>query len=47
MVEIPKRIATLQKEMREAASQLDFERAAEIRDKIQHLQAQELALREA
>jgi excinuclease ABC subunit B len=47
VVEIPKRIATLQKEMREAASQLDFERAAEIRDKIQHLQAQELALREA
>jgi excinuclease ABC subunit B len=47
VVEIPKRIAALQKEMRAAASQLDFERAAELRDQIHRLQAQELALREA
>ena len=47
MVEIPKRIAALQKEMRAAASQLEFERAAELRDRIQRLQEQELALREA
>jgi excinuclease ABC subunit B len=47
VVEIPKRIAALQKEMRAAASQLEFERAAELRDQIHRLQAQELALREA
>lgn len=43
--EIPKRIAALQKEMRAAAGQLEFERAAELRDRIQRLQQQELALR--
>jgi excinuclease ABC subunit B len=47
VVEIPKRIAALQREMRAAASQLEFERAAELRDRIQRLQEQELALREA
>jgi len=45
LADIPKRIAALQKEMRAAAAQLEFERAAELRDRIQHLQAQELALR--
>jgi excinuclease ABC subunit B len=47
VVDLPKRIAALQKEMRAAASQLEFERAAELRDRIQRLQQQELALREA
>jgi excinuclease ABC subunit B len=45
--DIPKRVTALQKEMREAASRLEFERAAELRDRIQRLQAQELALRGA
>jgi excinuclease ABC subunit B len=45
--EIPKRIAALQKEMRDAASRLEFERAADLRDRIRALQEQELALREA
>jgi excinuclease ABC subunit B len=43
--DIPKRIAALQKEMRAAAAQLEFERAAELRDRILRLQEQELALR--
>ncbi|HVO24855.1 MAG TPA: excinuclease ABC subunit UvrB [Candidatus Margulisiibacteriota bacterium] len=45
--EIPKRVAALQKEMRDAAGKLEFERAAELRDRIQRLQAQELTLRNA
>jgi excinuclease ABC subunit B len=47
IADIPRRIAALQKEMRGAASQLDFERAADLRDKIHRLQEQELALRDA
>ncbi len=43
--DIPRRIAALQKEMREAASRLEFERAARTRDEIQRLQDRELALR--
>jgi excinuclease ABC subunit B len=38
-------IARLRKEMREAAKELEFERAAELRDRLQHLEARELALR--
>ncbi len=45
--DIPKRVAALQKEMRDAAGKLEFERAAELRDRIQKLQEQELALRGA
>ena len=45
--EIPKRVAALQKEMHDAAGKLEFEHAAELRDQIQKLQAQELALRGA
>jgi excinuclease ABC subunit B len=45
--DIPRRIASLRKEMREAAAALEFERAAVLRDEIQHLQERELALREA
>jgi excinuclease ABC subunit B len=45
LAEIPKRVAKLHEEMRAAAARLEFERAAELRDRIQRLQAQELALR--
>jgi excinuclease ABC subunit B len=45
--EIPKRVAALRKEMRGAAADLEFERAAELRDEIQRLQARELELRAA
>jgi excinuclease ABC subunit B len=45
LAEIPKRLATLRKEMRAAAADLEFERAAELRDEIQRLQARELELR--
>jgi len=45
LAEIPKRVAALQKEMRDAAGKLEFERAAELRDRIQRLQEQELVLR--
>jgi excinuclease ABC subunit B len=44
--EIPPRIAALRKEMRQAAADLEFERAAELRDEIQHLQHLDLELRE-
>src|SRR6185295_18145640 len=40
-------IRKLQKEMKEAAQRLDFETAAQLRDRIRELQTQELALREA
>jgi len=42
--EIPAVIQKLKKDMKEAASQLEFERAAEIRDKIQRLQEMELKM---
>jgi excinuclease ABC subunit B len=45
LADIPKRVAALRKEMREAAAELEFERAAELRDQIQRLQARELELR--
>jgi len=45
--EIPRRLAVLRKQMREAAAELEFEKAAELRDEIQRLQEMELALREA
>ena len=43
--EIPGRVAALRREMREAAAELEFEKAAELRDQIQRLQARELELR--
>jgi excinuclease ABC subunit B len=45
LADIPKRIAALQREMRAAAADLEFERAATLRDEVQRLQARELALR--
>ena len=43
--EIPTMIQKLKKEMKEAASRLEFERAAEIRDRIQRLEEMELKMR--
>jgi len=45
LADIPKRVAALRREMREAAAGLEFERAAELRDEIHRLQARELELR--
>ena len=42
--EIPTMIQKLKKEMKEAASHLEFERAAEIRDKVQRLEEMELKM---
>jgi excinuclease ABC subunit B len=42
---IPRLISTLRKEMKEAAARYDFERAAELRDRILALQERELELR--
>jgi excinuclease ABC subunit B len=42
--DIPSMIQKLKKEMKEAASHLEFERAAEIRDKIQRLEEMELEM---
>jgi excinuclease ABC subunit B len=43
--DIPAILQKLKKEMKEAASHLEFERAAELRDKIKHLEETELKLR--
>jgi len=43
--EIPAMIQKLKKEMKEAATRLEFERAAEIRDKIHRLEELELKMR--
>jgi excinuclease ABC subunit B len=43
--DLPKLIEKLRKEMIKAAKDLEFERAAELRDKIKYLQAQELQYR--
>jgi excinuclease ABC subunit B len=43
--DLARAIAALRKEMREAAQALEFERAAELRDRLQHLEARELELR--
>jgi excinuclease UvrABC nuclease subunit len=37
-------IEKLKKEMKETASRLEFERAAELRDKIHHLEEMELKI---
>ncbi len=43
--EIPKLVKKLRKEMLASAKSLDFERAAELRDRVKKLEAMELALR--
>jgi excinuclease ABC subunit B len=45
LLEIPKLISRLKKEMRAAASKLDFEKAAEIRDRIKALEEREMEYR--
>ena len=45
--ELPRQIRKLQKEMKQAAERLEFEKAAELRDRIRELQTQELAARES
>jgi excinuclease ABC subunit B len=45
--ELPRQIRKLQKEMKQAAEKLEFEKAAELRDRIQQLQRQDLALRDS
>jgi excinuclease ABC subunit B len=44
--ELPRQIRKLQKEMKQAAERLEFEKAAELRDRLRELQQQELTLRE-
>jgi excinuclease ABC subunit B len=43
-VNIPRLVARLEKEMRQAAKELDFETAAELRDKIRSLRQKEMAV---
>ncbi|HSK29298.1 MAG TPA: UvrB/UvrC motif-containing protein, partial [Candidatus Limnocylindria bacterium] len=43
--ELPRMIRKLQKEMKQAAERLEFERAAELRDQIRELENRELSLR--
>ena len=45
LFEIPKLVSRLKKEMREAASKLDFEKAAELRDRIKSLEEREMEYR--
>jgi excinuclease ABC subunit B len=45
--ELNRKIRKLQKEMKEAAQKLEFERAAELRDQLRQLQSQELTLRDS
>jgi excinuclease ABC subunit B len=43
--ELPRAIQKLKKEMKKAAEQLEFERAAELRDRIRAMEEQEIGLR--
>jgi excinuclease ABC subunit B len=45
--EIPKRVAALERKMRAAAADLEFEKAADLRDEIQRLRQMELQFRDA
>jgi excinuclease ABC subunit B len=45
--ELFRQIRKLQKEMKQAAERLEFEKAAELRDRIRELQTQELTVRES
>jgi excinuclease ABC subunit B len=47
VTELPRQIRKLQKEMKQAAERLEFEKAAELRDRIRALANQELAMRES
>ena len=43
--EISRMVQQLKKEMKQAAAQLDFEKAAELRDRIKELQEREIGLK--
>jgi excinuclease ABC subunit B len=43
--EIPQIIKTLQREMREASKRMEFERAAEIRDRIRELREADIGVK--
>ena len=43
--DLARAVARLRREMRDAAKDLEFERAAELRDRLQHLEAREIELR--
>ena len=45
LLEIPKLMSRLKKEMRAAAAKLHFEKAAEIRDRIKSLEEREMEYR--
>jgi excinuclease ABC subunit B len=45
-LELPRMIRQLKQEMKQAAGQLEFEKAAELRDRIHELEKRELTLRE-
>ncbi|MDH3444272.1 MAG: helicase-related protein, partial [Deltaproteobacteria bacterium] len=47
LAELSRMIGQLKKEMKQAAEQLDFEKAAELRDRIRGLEQRELTAREA
>jgi excinuclease ABC subunit B len=47
VAELSRMVRKLQKEMKQAAERLEFETAAELRDRIRELQKQELNLRES
>src|SRR5436309_1103359 len=46
LADLSRKIVQLRKEMKRAAGNLEFERAADLRDEIREMEAQELALRE-
>jgi excinuclease ABC subunit B len=46
LAEIARQLKQLRKQMKQAAEKLEFEKAAELRDRLRELEAQELALRE-
>jgi excinuclease ABC subunit B len=43
--DLTRAVARLRREMRDAAKDLEFERAAELRDRLQHLEAREIEMR--
>jgi len=46
LADLSRKVVQLRKEMKRAAGNLEFERAADLRDEIREMEAQELALRE-
>jgi excinuclease ABC subunit B len=46
LADLSRKLLQLRKEMKKAAENLEFERAAELRDQIRELEQRELAVRE-